>query len=112
MWAATQLAKAPGPGMQGAGAALRAPGRGRDCTGSLTFASRHLPAQIESEDEWICAQTLAGPGLGHESTVWDVAFDPAGTHMASVSDDRTLRIWECSRQQGALSAVKIKRKKH
>lgn len=55
---------------------------------------------VESDDEWVCGQTLAGPGVGHESTVWDVAFDTAGERMASVSDDRTLRVWECRQERG------------
>lgn len=51
----------------------------------------------ESEDEWMCAQTLEGPALGHTSTVWDVAFDAKGDHMVSVSDDCTFKIWSCSK---------------
>lgn len=39
----------------------------------------------------------AGPGIGHESTVWAVAFEPGGARAASVSDDRTLRLWRCGR---------------
>ena len=51
---------------------------------------------VESDGEWECAQTLAGPGLGHDSTVWGVAFAPEGKHMVSCSDDQTLRVWTCS----------------
>ncbi|NWI88569.1 CIAO1 protein, partial [Pitta sordida] len=43
----------------------------------------------EEEDDWVCCATLEG----HDSTVWAVAFDRDGERLASVSDDRTLRIW-------------------
>nr|A8IZG4.1 RecName: Full=Probable cytosolic iron-sulfur protein assembly protein CIAO1 homolog [Chlamydomonas reinhardtii] len=46
-------------------------------------------------DEWGCAQTLGGTGTGHESTVWDVCWDPVSrARLASCSDDLTLRLWE------------------
>jgi WD40 repeat protein len=51
---------------------------------------------IDSDGEWECAQTLAGPGLGHSSTVWGIAFDREGRQMVSCSDDQTLRVWACS----------------
>ena len=50
---------------------------------------------VEDDGEWECAQTLAGPGLGHSSTVWGVAFDASGQRMVSCSDDQTLKIWAC-----------------
>jgi WD40 repeat protein len=43
---------------------------------------------------------FAGPGVGHDSTVWDISFDSEGRRMVSCSDDRTLKIWECSKEQG------------
>ena len=51
---------------------------------------------VDCDGEWECAQTLAGPGLGHSSTVWGVAFSRDGSHMVSCSDDQTLRVWACS----------------
>lgn len=51
---------------------------------------------VDCDGEWECAQTLAGPGQGHSSTVWDVAFSRDGTQMVSCSDDQTLRVWACS----------------
>ncbi|KAL4430857.1 hypothetical protein ABPG75_006113 [Micractinium tetrahymenae] len=56
---------------------------------------------VEEDDEWICAQTLAGP-TGHMSTVWEVAFDAAGQHMVSCSDDCTLKLWACRKEAGEL----------
>ena len=51
---------------------------------------------VDCDGEWECAQTLAGPGLGHSSTVWGVAFSRDGSQMVSCSDDQTLRVWACS----------------
>ena len=42
----------------------------------------------------------AGPGLGHSSTVWDVAFNGQGTRMVSCSDDKTLMLWSCGGSTG------------
>ena len=47
-----------------------------------------------------CAQTLEGVALGHDSTVWDVAFDPTGKLMASVSDDQCVKVWRCEFKDG------------
>ncbi|KAL6781999.1 hypothetical protein ACKKBF_B10240 [Auxenochlorella protothecoides x Auxenochlorella symbiontica] len=58
---------------------------------------------VGEDDEWVCAQTLSGPGIGHNSTVWDLSFESTGKFMVSCSDDRTLKIWACksgSRQDG------------
>jgi WD40 repeat protein len=35
----------------------------------------------------------SGPGLGHSSTVWALAFNPSGSRMVSCSDDTSLKIW-------------------
>lgn len=47
----------------------------------------------EEEDDWVCCATLEG----HESTVWSIAFDGSGQRLASCSDDKTVRIWQCYR---------------
>lgn len=31
---------------------------------------------------------------GHSSTVWGVATDPSGSRLASVSDDKSVIIWQ------------------
>ncbi|BDA49730.1 probable cytosolic iron-sulfur protein assembly protein CI [Coccomyxa sp. Obi] len=54
----------------------------------------------ESDDEWICEQTLSGPGIGHTSTVWGVAFEASGERMVSCSDDCTLHVWSCTSKNG------------
>ncbi|KAI9471163.1 Cytosolic iron-sulfur protein assembly protein [Coemansia sp. RSA 989] len=43
----------------------------------------------EDDDDWYSAATLTG----HESTVWAGAFNADGKYLASVSDDRTMRVW-------------------
>ena len=57
---------------------------------------------VENDDEWICVQTLGGEGSdGHQSTVWDVRFDPGqGRHLVSASDDGTLKVWACGWGEG------------
>jgi WD40 repeat protein len=43
---------------------------------------------------------LAGPGIGHSSTVWATAFSPDGSTMVSCSADTTLRLWDCKFANG------------
>ncbi|KAJ3517507.1 hypothetical protein NLJ89_g455 [Agrocybe chaxingu] len=45
----------------------------------------------DPSDDWFCFTTLSG----HASTVWSLAWSPAGTggYLASASDDKTVRIW-------------------
>jgi WD40 repeat protein len=43
----------------------------------------------ETASDWVCIETLTG----HDSTVWDLAFDPSGTTLASVSDDLSMKFW-------------------
>lgn len=44
--------------------------------------------------------TAAGPGVGHTSTVWELAFDAEGRRMVSCSDDATLKVWSCRKDAG------------
>ena len=44
--------------------------------------------------------TAAGPGVGHTSTVWELAFDAEGRRMVSCSDDATLKVWACRKDAG------------
>ncbi|KAI8813321.1 WD40-repeat-containing domain protein [Cladochytrium replicatum] len=41
------------------------------------------------QNYWACA----GSTEGHTSTVWSVDFDPTGNYLASVSDDKSMKIW-------------------
>ncbi|PIA13918.1 WD40 repeat-like protein [Coemansia reversa NRRL 1564] len=43
----------------------------------------------DEDDDWYSAATLTG----HTSTVWGGAFSHNGKYLASVSDDRTVRVW-------------------
>eukprot|EP00164_Ancoracysta_twista_P002108 GFYU01002784.1.p1 GENE.GFYU01002784.1~~GFYU01002784.1.p1 ORF type:complete len:325 (+),score=75.06 GFYU01002784.1:118-1092(+) len=43
----------------------------------------------EDDDDWYCTETFSG----HESTVWQAAFDPTGNQAVTCSDDKTIRIW-------------------
>lgn len=43
----------------------------------------------DPSDDWFCYTTLTG----HTSTVWSLSFSPCGNHLASASDDSTVRIW-------------------
>lgn len=38
--------------------------------------------------------------MGHDSTVWSLSFSSDGRHLASVGEDRTLRVWECGERDG------------
>jgi len=49
----------------------------------------------EDDDDWQCVTTLSG----HTSTVWSIAFSPNGSHLASVSDDKSLKVWESQPDQ-------------
>ena len=49
----------------------------------------------EDDDDWQCVTTLTG----HTSTVWSIAFSPNGSHLASVSDDKSLKVWESQPDQ-------------
>ncbi|CDF39530.1 WD40-repeat containing protein [Chondrus crispus] len=44
---------------------------------------------VEDEDDWFCAETLAG----HNGTVWAAAFGEGGTGLATVAADGGLAIW-------------------
>lgn len=43
-----------------------------------------------SDNDWTCFATLTS----HDSTVWSLAFDKSGSRLASVSDDKTVKIWK------------------
>lgn len=51
----------------------------------------------DAGDEWECCQTLSGPGLGHSSTVWALAFSKCGRRMVSCGDDACVKIWRDTR---------------
>ncbi|KAJ0412497.1 hypothetical protein ATCC90586_006864 [Pythium insidiosum] len=54
----------------------------------------------ENDDDWYCKETLSG----HASTVWGLAVDPEGSRIASVSDDKTMIIWQRSATSGDVHA--------
>ena len=45
----------------------------------------------EDDDDWTCYDTLSG----HDSTVWSISFNSSGDQLVSVSDDQTVKIWQC-----------------
>ena len=49
-------------------------------------------------DDWSCAGTIGKDEGGHLSTVWDLAQEKIsnGGRFASVSDDRTIKIWKAA----------------
>jgi len=60
-----------------------------------------LKMWLDDEDDWFCAETLSG----HSSTVWDACFNSTGTHLASVSEDKSLIIWRYSEPATKPSSV-------
>lgn len=67
------------------------------CHASCTHTPMLARSKIVAQDLRSTPYSAAGPGIGHDSTVWAVAFEPGGARAASVSDDRTLRLWRCGR---------------
>jgi cytosolic iron-sulfur protein assembly protein CIAO1 len=57
---------------------------------------------VQEDDDWTCVSTLTG----HESTVWSLAFNPDGQLMSSVSDDKTVKIWE-KNEEGSKSLYSL-----
>ena len=47
----------------------------------------------------------AGPGIGHTSTVWGLAFSADGERMVSCSADCTLHIWTTPTATGQPCAI-------
>lgn len=47
--------------------------------------------QEEDDDEWKCIDTL----VGHDSTVWGIALNQQGNKLISVSDDKSVKCWQC-----------------
>ena len=56
----------------------------------------------EVECDGTPVSTSPGPGIGHTSTVWAVAFSPDGSRMVSCGDDRCVKIWWDTRGAHAL----------
>ncbi|XP_039266656.2 putative cytosolic iron-sulfur protein assembly protein CIAO1 [Styela clava] len=44
----------------------------------------------EDDGEWVTGAVLEG----HDSTVWSISWDKSGDRLATVSDDKTLKIWK------------------
>ena len=68
------------------------------CVGVRVFmrAGSSLSSSLHSSSFCLFSSSCAaGTGTGHESTVWDVCWDPVSrARLASCSDDLTLRLWE------------------
>lgn len=52
-------------------------------------------------DDWCCKETLTG----HESTVWCITWDHAGSRFVTCSDDRTVRVWAPAAEAEAILAA-------
>lgn len=50
---------------------------------------------LEDEDDWFCAETLAG----HASTVWEASFNADGKYLVSCSEDKSIIIWQYTEPQ-------------
>ena len=60
-----------------------------DVVASCSYDNR-VKMYKEDDDDWICFATLSS----HSSTVWSAAFDKTGDRIATVGDDRTMKIWQ------------------
>ena len=61
---------------------------------SLLFSASYddtIKVWREENGDWYCSETLAG----HKSTVWGVSFDNNGEKLISISDDKSIIIWQC-----------------
>ncbi len=67
---------------------------------SIAISPNDRLIAIASQND-IYLQNLENPSegkrlAGHDNTAEDVEFDPSGNYLVSVSDDRTIRIWNTS----------------
>lgn len=69
-------------------------------TEACLLRSRLSPLRVVKSTPNSCP--LAGPGVGHTSTVWELAFDAEGRRMVSCSDDGTLKVWACRKDAGTV----------
>lgn len=50
---------------------------------------------------------MEGVALGHDSTVWDIAFNVSGELLASVGDEGALKIWDAHLKKGGEPHFKL-----
>ncbi len=51
------------------------------------------------ESQETLSEPIGAPLEGHDSIIYDLAFDPSGTRIASASIDRSVRLWDYPKRE-------------